>query len=143
MKAILQREKHPLVTPGTIQFNYSHPKIYTMELPWKDNQRKISCIPAGIYKCVPHITINSKGVARDTWQLQNVPIRDGINFDIANFACDCVYHGKQKHAEILGCIAVGFDRDLTIPMLIESGNAMKYLLGALHDKSFELEIKNP
>ena len=25
--------------------------LFTLELPWKDNQRNISCIPAGYYFC--------------------------------------------------------------------------------------------
>lgn len=142
MKAIIQREKHPLVTPGIFQLNTNHPKIYTQELPWKNNQSKVSCIPEGNYRCLPHITTNNKGVSRHTWQLQNVPNRDGINFDIANFACDCVFEKVQHNAEILGCIAIGFGRDLNIPMLTESANAMQYLLNVLSDRPFDLEIRD-
>jgi hypothetical protein len=27
--------------------------LYTLEEPWKENQRNISCIPTGVYRCTP------------------------------------------------------------------------------------------
>lgn len=110
-----------------------HPTIYTMEKAWKDNKKNISCIPIGIYVCKPHVTINRKGIKRDTWQLQNVKDRSGINFDIANYA-----------HELLGCIAVGFGiADNKQQMITNSANAMGYLLTNIgKNTTWELEIKN-
>lgn len=139
MKAILQREKHPIITPGALRFNWNHPKIYTLELPWKDNQHDISCIPAGTYTFIP---FNSPKHKAWVWKAVNVPLRDDIEIHIANFASNCVFHGERRHSELLGCIAPGFGRDLTVPMLTDSGNAMKYLLTVISGKAFDLEIKD-
>ena len=66
----------------------------TLELPYKDNARRISCFPPGTYICkkvgatkaipYPHISIT------------NVPNRDGICIHKANYVSD-----------LRGCIGVG------------------------------------
>lgn len=66
----------------------------TLELPWKNNKNKISCIPVGEYDCekvgpsenikYPHIWIT------------NVKGRSGVKIHIANY-----------YTQIQGCIAVG------------------------------------
>lgn len=67
---------------------------YTLELPWKDNQNNISCIPVGSYK----------GILRydkpDGWriQLENVPNRTGVQIHMGNYT-----------SQIEGCILVGTD----------------------------------
>lgn len=135
MRVILQRKiSNDKATLGEITLPWikDAPRIYTLELPWLDNQSKKSCIPAGVYWCNPHVTKNKKGVSRDTWQLQNVPGRDGINFDIANYPSD-----------ILGCIAVGFGQVASVPMITNSANAMGYLLTTIGKNTrFEIEIKD-
>ncbi len=72
-------------------------KIDTLELPWKDNQHGISCIPKGVYLCkkVPPSHIPYEHIA-----IQNVQNRDGVCIHAGNFAA-----GKQ--VDILGCIIVG------------------------------------
>jgi hypothetical protein len=66
----------------------------TLELPWNDNQRRISCIPEGQYKWVKHI---SPKFGATIW-LQNVPNRSEILIHRGNFTSD-----------ILGCILPGDD----------------------------------
>lgn len=139
MKAILQRYTDPLVMPGTIQFPWNHPKMDSLELPWKNNQHGISCIPAGIYTFVPFNSPEKGWI----WKALNVPNRSDIEMHVANFACDCVLDGVQKHSELLGCIGIGFGIDLTVPMLLQSRNAVNYLLRVIPGKSFELEIRDP
>lgn len=135
MKGVLQRNSSTsIATRGTLvlQWVNHQPTIYTIERPWKNNEKKVSCIPAGTYICKPHITTNKKGVKRKTWQLQNVKDRDGINFDIANYA-----------HELLGCIAVGFGNNKDTPMITNSANAMGYLLTIIGENTtWELEIKD-
>ena len=68
----------------------------TLELPWKDNQRSISCIPEGEYKV--RIRLARESATRDYMHLlvKDVPNRDYILFHIGNSAKDTS-----------GCILVG------------------------------------
>lgn len=64
----------------------------TVELPWKNNQRRISCIPPGTYTAIKH---NSPKFGACLW-IQDVPDRSEILIHPANF-----WH------DLLGCIAPG------------------------------------
>ena len=95
----------------------------TLELPYKDNQRNISCIPKGDYQ------------GKKRWSekygnhihILNVPNRSFILIHPANFA-------KQ----LRGCVAVGIDfadidNDESLD-LIHSKKAMEDLLDVLPDE---------
>jgi hypothetical protein len=74
----------------------------TLELGWKNNQRNISCIPAGTY---PMEWEYSSKFKQHLWELKNVPNRSEIKFHVANYS-----------RQLNGCIAVGdlhqdLDRD--------------------------------
>jgi len=64
---------------------------FTIELPWKDNKRNVSCIPEGRYRLIKRFT------SRRGWHLmvKDVPGRSGILFHPANNAL----------RELRGCIA--------------------------------------
>ena len=64
---------------------------YTIELPWKNNQRRVSCIPEGRYR------IRKRYTTRFGWHclIENVSYRDGILIHAFNDAL----------AESKGCIA--------------------------------------
>ncbi len=64
----------------------------TLELAWKNNQRKVSCIPKGTYTCVARV---SPKYGRH-FHVTNVPNRDLI----------LIHHGNF-HTDILGCILIG------------------------------------
>lgn len=64
----------------------------TLELPWCDNQKGISCIPAGEYKLSPYPSSRFGEV----YIVQDVPNRTGILIHTGNTADD-----------IEGCILVG------------------------------------
>lgn len=64
----------------------------TLELAWKNNQRKVSCIPIGTYTCVARV---SPKYGRH-FHVTNVPNRDLI----------LIHHGNF-HTDILGCILIG------------------------------------
>ena len=76
-------------------------KCHSLELPWKNNEKNISCIPDGVYKAQKEI---------NTWagkclRLPRVKNRTGILIHVANFSY-----------QLKGCIAVGdeltdIDRD--------------------------------
>jgi hypothetical protein len=70
-------------------------RCFTLELPWKDNQRKISCIPAGIYKVVRRFSQRFN----NHLHILDVPERTFILIHEANFV-----------HQLEGCIAVGASR---------------------------------
>jgi hypothetical protein len=67
---------------------------YTLELPYKDNERRVSCIPTGIYQIKKHL---SPKFGLVFW-IQDVPNRSEILIHPANYT-----------RQLLGCIAVGMD----------------------------------
>jgi hypothetical protein len=67
-------------------------ECFTLELPWKNNQKQISCIPAGIYRIRPRVSAKYG----NHLHILDVPKRDFILIHEANYV-----HQLQ------GCIAVG------------------------------------
>jgi hypothetical protein len=74
---------------------------YSLELPWRDNQHSISCIPEGTYSALwqysPHFQHN-------VYTLQNVPNRSSIEIHPANWAGDIA---KGYKSDLRGCITLG------------------------------------
>lgn len=103
-------------------------EVRTLELPDKDNQRRISCIPEGEYQVVKRHS-DKYG---DHFHILDVPNRDYILIHSANYV-----------RQLLGCVAVGFAhtdidgdglRDVT-----SSRKALKALNNELPDE-FKLKI---
>ena len=90
MKLVLQRHYFSSGTNGTLSFNGKE-ICKTIELPWKENRRRISCIPVGIYK------VRKRFSSKFKWHLEviNVKNRELILFHPANDALK----------ELNGCIA--------------------------------------
>lgn len=103
-------------------------RMFTLELAWKNNQKKISCIPKGTYKVIPR-TSTKYG---NHFHITNVQNRDAI-----------LFHAGNKHSDILGCILVGLGlKDINTDGLVDltqSRNAMNLLLRN-HPNGFDLEI---
>jgi hypothetical protein len=103
----------------------------TLELPYKDNQKNISSIPAGIYQCkkgrgwkIPYLHIH----------ILNVPNRTGIRI-----------HRANRYKQLKGCGAVGesftdMDNDGYLDVT-NSRKTLNKLLDILPDR-FELEIRD-
>lgn len=68
------------------------PVCVTLELPWRNNERRVSCIPAGIYAA----KALSSPKFGDTYWLQDVPNRSEI-----------LIHGAGTIDDLLGCIGLG------------------------------------
>lgn len=81
-------------TTGRIFNNMDIPICLSLERPWLDNQRDVSCIPVGLYDMVVDIRKPGTEKACEVWELVDVPGRDQIQLHIAN-----------KVDELLGCIA--------------------------------------
>ena len=70
------------------------PFAVTVERPWLDNQKSVSCIPAGQYACQ---RVQSPKFG-DTFEVQNVPNRTAILFHKGNITDDthgCILVGEQ------------------------------------------------
>lgn len=100
----------------------------TMELPWKENRRRVSCIPAGTYPAFLH---KSPKFGDSLW-VKNVPDRSEI-----------LIHKGNYNRDTLGCILPGKDlvdidgdgnKDVT-----SSSKTMKVLLNAIKEHLTEKE----
>lgn len=89
---IIREASSSIGTRGELVDSAGNHLCYTLELPWKDNQRNISCIPKGTYGVVRHNGTKYKNV----WRLLDVPNRSGI-----------LIHAGNTKADIQGCILVG------------------------------------
>ena len=95
-------QTHPASTgtPGTAQLDNGL-FFDSLELPWKNNQPDVSCIPAGVYQAalawMPHF-------GKDMYLLQDVPGRNSVFIHPGNWAGD-VSQGLRSDVE--GCILLG------------------------------------
>jgi hypothetical protein len=94
-------------------------QCFSLELPWKDNERNISCIPDGRYPIVPRFSERFK----NHLHILNVPSRDLILIHEANFV-----------HQLRGCIAVGDTR------LDMNGDGLKDLTNSVRTKNRLLEF---
>jgi len=130
MKCYIDRNyRTGLVTLGEL-FNEENDWLFqTIELPSKNNQKRISCVNTGIY--IVEMDYYYKG-GYPCYELRNVLDRTEIKIHIANFLHD-----------ILGCIGIGINRDEKIPMVSDSRKAfdlfMEYMQGI---ERFKLEIRD-
>lgn len=90
MILVLNRTYFPEGTQGVLEWN-STIVCYTIELPWLNNQRRISCIPEGEY------VLQKRFSPKFKWHLhlRNVPGRGLILIHPAN----------EAKMELKGCIA--------------------------------------
>ncbi len=107
------------------------PFVLTLERPWVNNEKNISCIPAGRYRCrkirSPHFG--------NTYEICDVPGRIHV-----------LFHAGNTIEDTQGCILVGeeFSGTWEKPMLVSSrrgfGELVKFLDG---DREFDLIIYEP
>lgn len=112
-------------------------KCKTLELPYKDNERNVSCIPEGHYNVVQR----SSPKYGNHLHVLDVPNRSLILFHHANFAGS--KNPRTGHSDLRGCIAVGREfRDISgdgILDVVDSKNTMKALMDVAPD-GFILEV---
>lgn len=107
-----------------VLMNDSMPLCVTLEDPWSNNERGISCIPEGEYRVSPFSGVKYKNV----WIVNNVPNRSYI-----------LFHPGNSIEDTRGCILVG--RSFNAHTIRDSRNAFDYLKSVLPDQ-FTLKIVN-
>lgn len=105
-------------------------QCYTLELPWKDNQKDISCIPLGNYVCskVKNVYTRHGSLIPVTFEIKDVPNRSGVLFHAGNFL-----------TETLGCVLLG-EAAAHGPSVLSSGLAFAKFLETLDTEIFNLCI---
>ncbi len=96
-------------TLGVLLFDGS-PELVTLEDPWRDNERMISCIPQGKYTIKRH----KSPKFGNTFIVDNVPQRDHI-----------LFHAGNTHKDTHGCILLGlqFGKLNNAPAILASKSA--------------------
>lgn len=101
-EVVLARE--PSTDEGTFGTMAVDGKVFfSLELPWRDNRRRRSCIPTGGYVCK---LVRSPRFGQ-AFTVTGVPGRSAILIHPGNFGGD-VEKGWQSHVE--GCILLGLRR---------------------------------
>lgn len=143
MEVLIRRFDHNKQERGyMVVFNERNGVEYqccTLELPWLDNERKISCIPTGRYKVIKH---TSPKFGKCFW-VQDVVGRSEILIHKGNYAGS--KNPRTGKPDILGCILVGkshvdIDGDGILDV-VSSKDTMEDLLDILPDE-FEMVIEN-
>lgn len=100
----------------------------TLELPFLNNERRVSCIPSGIYNV-------EKRVSKKFGEHFHI-------LDVSNRSYILIHKGNY-HTQILGCVLVGaYFKDINhdgYTDVVSSGHTVKKLLNILPEK-FKLTI---
>jgi Family of unknown function (DUF5675) len=76
--------------------------LYSLELPWKDNDKDVSCVPPGIYQLIPYTSPKHDS----TWYLENAALGVGGAGSHRSF---CEIHSANWASQLEGCIALGLE----------------------------------
>lgn len=107
---VLRYETGDTGTFGTATNDKDTSKRWDMiELPWRNNEAVISCVPAAAYNSK---LINSVHFGRSVYMMQHVPGRDAIEMHGANWAGDRTI---GLRADLRGCCAPGKARGAMPP----------------------------
>lgn len=97
-------------------------EFHSLELPWRDNEHNLSCIPSGTYIC-KWVQSPKHG---ECYLITGVPDRQAVEIHSANFAGDV---SKGYFSQLLGCIALGMSIGL-----LEAPGAVKQQMAVLQSK---------
>ncbi len=69
-------------------------EFVTLEPPWRNNEKQVSCIPAGVYKVIPR----KSPKYGNHYHVQDVLLREWVLIHFGNYAKDstgCILVGKR------------------------------------------------
>ena len=94
---LLRNVRDNVQTLGNLLVYDQHGKLLfsckSLERPWEDNQRNVSCVPSGRYELVFEW---SNRFQQNLWELKGVPNRS-----------ECKIHSANFWFQLNGCIATG------------------------------------
>ncbi|UZR96068.1 DUF5675 family protein [Chondrinema litorale] len=140
MHAILQRKEYTdkQVLGEFKLFDESAQEIFSaasLELPWRNNESRVSCIPTGKYKAVRRV---SDKYAK-SYHIQE------LDRDQVNGRSWILIHKGNYHTDILGCILLGEGHiDINgdgYKDVYSSGKVISKLVEIAGEAGFTLEIK--
>lgn len=106
----------------------------SLELPWRNNESRVSCIPAGNYKAVRR----SSQKYPESYHVQE------LDADQVNGRSWILIHKGNYHTDILGCILLGEGHiDINgdgYKDVYSSGKVIKKLVETAGEEGFTLEI---
>lgn len=103
---ILHRKYEDDCTLGAIMLPSGN-QLKSIERPWLDNKRNVSCYPEGTY-LVKWLERSASGKYRRVWHVQDVPDRSGILWhqgNLVDHSSGCTLVGV-RHGDIGGLPAV-------------------------------------
>ena len=86
---------------------------YTLEPPWINNDKNISCIPFGLYQCVINDHVKTDGNSYKAYELKSVPKRTDIEIHVGNYVDDtkgCILLGDKLGYKSVFASTPAFDR---------------------------------
>ena len=103
----LQREDcgDALGTPGALTLSKGDELLYqcrTLELPWRDNERCVSCVPTGRYRLMPRKVGKYYERASQRWLHQFA-----LEIENVEGRSHCLVHWGNFLSNTLGCVLVG------------------------------------
>ncbi len=110
--------------------------LHTLELPWENNERSVSCIPCGTYL----VETTDSPRFGSVFKILDVPDRTDILFHRGNWA------GRKSmpelHSNVDGCVLLGQDRGILEGQkcVKSSSNACDEFYAHLKLEQFELLI---
>jgi hypothetical protein len=137
LKPQVRLERVETSDAGTFgRLEYGSLTFHTAELPWRDNQDNISCIPAGTYPC--KLTFSPK-YQREMYLVENVPGREGVRIHSLNYVGD---KSKGLKCDAEGCIGLGYERGYLNGQkaILKSREAVKAFEDAMAGAEFDLVV---
>lgn len=124
---LVRKQVSNIGTKGLLTCTAPSLYLYTLENPWKNNARSVSCIPPGVYQC----EIVQSPKFGTVYEVKDVEARSHILFHAGNYPRDTS-----------GCILLGESGDFLSPYMFigNSQKALKEFMNKLAGESFELEI---
>lgn len=104
-------------------------ELYTLELPYKDNQTNISCIPEGRYIVKRYKSPKFS----DCFKIYDINKDDGGNYKEVNGRSDILIHTGNFIDETKGCILVGKGKQKGA-FITDSKTALKILLDNIENE---------
>jgi len=127
-RLVLERISYgPRATVGLLR--WSDTLLYTLEDAWRDNRRRESCIPDGIYTVRPRRFYRG---GYDALEIAGVPGRSEI-----------LFHRGNTAADVQGCIVLGTGLDALNGEIAVLGSAAAWdrFFPVWGNRTFELTIK--